>query len=96
MQLSFENQRMMPTTASVVNGSDAVEDNSGRDYAEVGVFLASLGLREWVTTFRQERIDGNALNLLQEDDLKVTNSVTVDGGRVYILQECGDRRQARE
>ena len=61
------------------------------DYAGVGVFLATLGLAEWIPLFERERIDIYALNLINDDDLRTMGVPT--GPRKKIIKALTDRKR---
>ena len=68
------------------------EDGSGGgEYAGVSVFLAALGLQEWIPVFERERIDIFTLNLINEEDLRSMGIPT--GPRKKIAKAIDDRKK---
>lgn len=62
------------------------------DFAPVAIFLAGLGMEDWISTFKKEEIDIHALTLLQEEDLKSMGLPL--GPRKKVITAIDDRRKA--
>jgi hypothetical protein len=71
---------------------EAVDDSA--EFAPVAVFLAGLGMTDWMKTFSQEKIDLKSLTLLEDNDLRDMGLPT--GPRKKILKAIDDRRRDLE
>ena len=65
---------------------------SEADFAPVAIFLAGLGMEDWISVFKKEEIDIHALTLLQEEDLKSMGLAL--GPRKKVITAIEDRRKA--
>lgn len=70
---------------------DEEEDSSSSEFAPIAVFLAGLGMSEWISAFAREKIDLNSLTLLEENDLRDMGVPT--GPRKKIMKAIDDRRR---
>ena len=65
---------------------------SAEDFAPVAIFLAGLGLNDWIKVFERERIDLEALTLLGDNELRTLGLPL--GPRMKMLSAIEERRKA--
>ena len=91
------------SAGSLAAEDDEIEDNtedangipippfSAEDFAPVAIFLAGLGLENWIKTFERERIDLKALTLLGDNELRTLGLPL--GPRMKMLSAIDERRR---
>ena len=62
------------------------------EFAPVAIFLAGLGLGDWIKVFERERIDLEALTLLGDSELRTLGLPL--GPRMKMLAAIEERRKA--
>ena len=68
------------------------DSDSGGDYTSLQMFLAAVGLHDWTPKFVREKIDLEALMLLNENDLGDVLGMPL-GSRKKLLKAINERRK---
>ena len=74
-----------------VNNGIQIPPFSAEAFAPVAIFLAGLGLENWIKTFERERIDLEALTLLGDNELRTLGLPL--GPRMKMLSAIDERRR---
>lgn len=90
------NESSIGSAGSLAAEEDVENDDlppfSDATFAPVAIFLAGLGMEDWVKTFQRERIDIEVLTLLEDNDLRDMGLPI--GPRKKMMMAIEERRKA--
>ena len=97
---SFENEPSSQKECSIGSAGSLAEDSNediippfnAENFAPVAIFLAGLGMDNYVKTFREQEIDLETLTLLEDTELKEMGLPL--GPRKKIMLAIEERRRA--
>lgn len=99
---SFNNDEGVAKENSIGSAGSLEADNeeepvassgfSAEAFAPVAIFLAGLGMQDWIKTFERERIDLEALTLIGDEELKMLGLPL--GPRMKVLSAINERRKS--
>ena len=91
---SVPNENSIGSAGSLAadNDNEEMPPLSPEEFAPVAIFLAGLGMQDWIKTFERERIDMEAMNLLGDNELRILGLPM--GPRMKVLSAIEDRRKS--
>ena len=87
-----ENENSIGSAGSIADEDEELPPFNSANFAPVAIFLAGLGMTDWIKTFERERIDLEALTLLGDNELRMMGLPL--GPRMKVLSAIDERRKS--